>query len=65
MKTYFLAWETDNKNGHCIYEFEEGDIGFGDVTPQKALNYMIALIQRDLETDNVGNIRAKQFNNIV
>jgi len=62
-KTYFLAWETDNKRGHFICEFEKGDIGY--VTPRKALNYMITQVEKIVDKDNVGLVKATQFNNVV
>ncbi len=60
MKTYFLHWESQNKRGHAINDFEDG------ATPREALKEMISIIEgnplRDLEVPNIGEITAVQFN---
>ena len=64
MKTYFLAWESDNKRGHAIYEFptshEEGEI-----TPRQALSAMIDSVYDGFTEDQIpikGIVSATQFN---
>lgn len=58
MKTYFMAWETDNKRGHSIYDFDK------KTTPREALKAMIVSVQAEFKGDIKGVISAIQFNRV-
>jgi len=61
MKTYFLAWEADNRRGHAIYDFDE------DVTPRQALAEMINCAVKECSESDIpirGTITATQFNRV-
>lgn len=64
MKTYFMAWETDNKRGHVIWEFEpSGDKG-NEISPREALRTMLEAVKNDFSGDLRGVISASQFNQV-
>jgi len=59
MKTYFMAWESDNKRGHSIYDFND------DIPPRQALNEMRKAIHKEFSESDIpikGIISATQFN---
>ena len=57
MKTYFMAWSTDKKEGHAIYDFAD------DVTPRLALKRMMELVEIEIPEVR-GQLRAAQFNRV-
>lgn len=64
MKTYFMAWESDNKRGHLICDFDiQGD--GEEVTPRQALREMINMVIEDFSEARIpikGIVSATQFN---
>ena len=61
MKTYFMAWESDNKRGHSIYDFDD------DEPPRQALKTMLDSVRAEFINDEiplVGVISANQFNRV-
>ena len=56
MKTYFMAWESNEKRGHSIYDFS------ADTTPRDALSTMIDNVQNEFGKSIKGIITATQFN---
>ncbi len=61
MKTYFMAWESDNKRGHSIYDFDD------DEPPRQALKTMLDSVRAEFINDEiplVGVISAEQFNRV-
>lgn len=59
MKTYFMAWESDNKRGHSIYDFPD------DIEPRQAINEMINGVIKQFSESDIpikGEISASQFN---
>jgi hypothetical protein len=64
MKTYFMAWESDNRRGHAIWEFGPNDDG-SEITPRQALSAMRqSVIDGAVGSENaiVGELSAIQFN---
>lgn len=63
MKTYFMAWESDNKRGQSITEFKK-DFSSGDeIMPKKAFIKMLSEVKTELsKTNSKGLVTATQFN---
>ena len=57
MKTYFMAWESDKKAGHCMYDFKD------HIPPREAIKTMVAFVHAD-NPDVEGQVRAIQFNRV-
>ena len=57
MKTYFMAWSSDKKEGHAICEFAD------DITPRLALKGMLKSVEIDFPEVR-GQLRAAQFNRV-
>lgn len=58
MKTYFLAWQSDNMRGHTTASTGE------DVKPQEALDKMLDAVKEKFGEKLKGNLYATQFNNV-
>ena len=56
-KTYFMAWESNDKQGHCIHDFAEHEL------PRIILRKMIEFVETDMP-DVKGQVRANQFNRV-
>jgi len=56
MKTYFMAWESNEKRGHSIYEFSN------DIAPRDALSTMIDNVKNEFGKSIKEVITATQFN---
>ena len=60
-KTYFMAWETVNRRGHAIYEFDR------ETTPRQALSKMLEFIssgESEKGETIQGSLNATQFNQV-
>ena len=61
MKTYFMAWESDNKRGHSIFDFD------ADISPREAIKIMIESVKFEFSSAEVplkGVVSANQFNRV-
>ncbi len=57
MKTYFMAWQSDNKRGHSIADAPD------EMKPQEVLSQMIDQVyEKFKDTGMVGVVSATQFN---
>ncbi len=56
MKTYFMAWQCDNKRGHCTADAPE------DMHPTEVLKQMIESVKQEFGPELIGFVSANQFN---
>lgn len=66
MKTYFMAWQSDNKRGHSVFDFDVNESG-EEIKPRKALSEMINYVIKEFSESDIplkGVVSATQFNRV-
>ena len=58
MKTYFMSWETNHKQGDVCWDFED------TVSPREALTIMRKDVAKNIP-DDTSTLVVLQFNNVV
>lgn len=59
MATYFMAWQSDNKRGHCIADAPD------EMHPREVLSRMIDQVNEKFKATGItGVVSATQFNKV-